>query len=57
MVGDEILAWKKAAREMPLEERTNCPNDDCPLKKTKDGILHCEFDGWTSRPRIRIRRY
>lgn len=25
-----------------------CPNDGEPLKRGRNGVLHCPYDGWTS---------
>jgi len=47
-LGDEILAWKKAAEETPSVELTECPVCDWPLNKTDKGVLHCPFCGYTN---------
>jgi len=45
--GDKILAMIKDVREQELERRTECPVCFYPLDETKDGVLHCEYCGWT----------
>ena len=45
--GDEILAMLKAVKEAEPIKRTRCPECDWVLKITEDGILFCEFCGWS----------
>ena len=46
--GDEILREIKRIRELEPERRTLCPECDYELSE-KDGVLYCEFCGWTER--------
>ncbi len=46
-VGDEIVQWIRAIHERGLEKRTLCPICEYPIDETEDGVLYCEFCGWT----------
>ena len=47
--GDEILAMIKDVREQEPERRILCPDCEYELSETEDGILYCEFCGWTEK--------
>ena len=45
---NDLLAMIKAVREQEVERRTLCPICEYELSE-KDGVLYCEWDGWTER--------
>lgn len=53
MSWDQLRAIAQANRESYQREQrdrpTACPNDGQPLQEDKDGILRCNFDGWSER--------
>lgn len=46
--GKEILEMIKGVRGQEPERRTLCPECEYELSE-KNGILYCEFCGWTER--------
>ena len=46
--GDEIKGWLKQISEQQPIQRTSCPRCEWTLtKREQDGVLHCEYCGWT----------
>jgi len=52
-VGNEILAMRRACEAQQPYQRSDCPECGWNLETAFDGILHCQFCGWTDQHYIK----